>query len=248
MKRWRCLFEDSKSSSEKRESRNNGKSSEKGQFQGCFKCGKMDHLIKDCPLLKKKNKGKTRRNSNNWPQKLSKKAMNATWGEISDEELEEDGENENLAFMAKSDTDSDSNSSKQMSVEKVEMSKKFSNLKSNYKVLKREKIESENAIKTLNVEISNLEETVSVQKTKSSKLMETVLSLKAEINTIKEGKTSSSEIIINDQDLQENEEELEIGLVSSSTKQVSGTSPNEEMILETDSLNVPSKPRQELKI
>ncbi|MCE2055323.1 hypothetical protein HAX54_042414, partial [Datura stramonium] len=111
----------------------------------------------------------------------------------------------NLALMDKSDTDLDSDSSEQMSVEKVKISKNLSNLKSDYKVLKREKIKSENAIKTLNAEISNLEEIVYVQKTENRKLMETVSSLKAEINTIKEGKTSSNEIIINDQSFHEAE-------------------------------------------
>ncbi|MCD7450943.1 hypothetical protein HAX54_009089, partial [Datura stramonium] len=45
----------------------------------------------------------------------------------------------------------------------------------------------------------------------------------------------------------ENEEELEISLVPSSTNQVSATVPNEGMILETDSLNVPSEQRQKLE-
>ncbi|MCD9643039.1 hypothetical protein HAX54_030143 [Datura stramonium] len=229
-----------------------------------------------------------------------------------------------LTLMDKSDIDSKSDSSEQMSIEKVKMLKFFSNLKSDYNVLKREKIESKNAIKILNTEINNLEETASVQKTENRKLMETVSSLKAEINTIKEGKTSNNEIIINDQgfheaeiaslkkelckekkksskfqvtlnqenydialmkwnksfealtwlnenhnraktgldyknkpvkwdrkrkyvDLPENEEELEIGLVPSLTNQVSATAQNEGTLLEIDSLNVPSEPRQELK-
>ncbi|MCE3217134.1 hypothetical protein HAX54_010521 [Datura stramonium] len=121
--------------------------------------------------------------------------MKATWGETSDEESKvEDGDNENLALMAKSDTDSESDSFEQMSVEKMEMSKLFSNLKSDYKILKKEKIESDNTSETLNVEIKNLEETVSVQKNENSKLMGTVSSLKAKLNTTKERKTSSSEI------------------------------------------------------
>ncbi|MCD9558670.1 hypothetical protein HAX54_016202 [Datura stramonium] len=131
--------------------------------------------------------------------KVFKKAMKATWGETSDEESEgEDGES-NMTLIAKSDTDSDSDSSEQISVEKIEILKIFSSLKYEYKFLKREKIESENAIKTLNAEINNLEETVSVQKIKNSKLKEIVLSLKAELNTIKERKTSSNEINDNDQ-------------------------------------------------
>ncbi|MCD9638657.1 hypothetical protein HAX54_022779 [Datura stramonium] len=126
--------------------------------------------------------------------------MKATWGETSDEESEvEDGDNENLALMAKSDTDSDNDSSEQMSVENMEMSKILSNLKSGYNVLKKEKIESENTIETLNAEIKNLEEIVSVQKTENSKLMGTISSLKDELNTIKERKTSSSEISNYDQ-------------------------------------------------
>ncbi|MCD7447483.1 hypothetical protein HAX54_030349 [Datura stramonium] len=199
----------------------------------------MDHMIKDCPLLKEEQ----RRNSKKHQElasKAFKKAMKATWGETSDEESEgEDGES-NLALMAKSDTDSDSESSEvslsglktqvlnlskrkvtklllsliderqQMSVEKVETLKNFSSLKSEYKFLKREKIELENVVKALNAEISKLEETVSVQKTENSKMKETVSSLKAELNTIKERETSSSKISNNDQDLQENEEELKI--------------------------------------
>ncbi|MCD7462181.1 hypothetical protein HAX54_047944, partial [Datura stramonium] len=47
--------------------------------------------------------------------------------------------------------------------------------------------------------------------------------------------------------LQEKEDELEINLVRSSTKQVNAPAPNEGTVLETDSVNVPSEPRQELK-
>ncbi|MCD9560736.1 hypothetical protein HAX54_019525 [Datura stramonium] len=166
----------------------------------------MDHLIKDCPLLKEEH----RRNSKKQQQlasKAFKKAMKTTWGETSDEESEvEDGDNDNLTLMDKSDTDSDSDSSEQMSVENMEMSKIFSNLKSDYKVLKKENIESKITIETLNAEIKNLEETVSVQKTENNKLMGTVSSLKAELlNTIKERKISSSEISNYDQGFHEAE-------------------------------------------
>ncbi|MCE0481706.1 hypothetical protein HAX54_039685 [Datura stramonium] len=81
--------------------------------------------------------------------------MKATWGETSDEESEgEDGENDNLALMDKSDTYSDNDSS---------------------------------------------------EKAENNKLMKTILSLTAELKTIKEGRTSSSEIIINDQGFHEAE-------------------------------------------
>ncbi|MCD7465370.1 hypothetical protein HAX54_001179 [Datura stramonium] len=105
-----------KKNSEKRESRSKIKSSEKGQFQGCFKCGKMDHLIKDCPLLKEEQR-KNSKKQQQLASKALKKTMKATWGETSDEESEgEYGEN-NLALMAKSDTDSDSDTSKNKSSE-----------------------------------------------------------------------------------------------------------------------------------
>ncbi|MCD9644784.1 hypothetical protein HAX54_033219 [Datura stramonium] len=123
-----------------------------------IKCGKMDHLIKDCPLLKKEQ----RRNSKQQQQLASKafnKAMKATWGETSDEESEvEDGDNDNLSLMAKSDTDSDSDSSEE-----------------------------------------------------------------------------------------NKDEQHEIGLVPSSVEQVSAPALNEGTLLETDSSNVPSEPRQELE-
>ncbi|MCD7464066.1 hypothetical protein HAX54_051996, partial [Datura stramonium] len=81
--------------------------------------------------------------------KASKKVMKTTWGETFDEELEvEDGENDNLALMTRSYTDSDSDST---------------------------------------------------EKAENNKLKKTVSSLKAELITIKEGKSSSSEIIINNQ-------------------------------------------------
>ncbi|MCD7455700.1 hypothetical protein HAX54_029176 [Datura stramonium] len=145
-----------KEKSEKRGSRNKNKSSEKEQFQGCFKCGKMDHMIKDRPLLKEEQR-KISKKQQELTSKAFKNAMKDTWGETFDEESErEDGES-NLALMAKSDTDSDKDSS------------------------------------------------------------------------------------------EENEEELEIGLVPSSTYQVSAAAQNEGTLLETNSLNVPSEPRQELE-
>ena len=31
---------------------NKAKSSDRDQFSGCFKCGRQDHVVKNCPLLK----------------------------------------------------------------------------------------------------------------------------------------------------------------------------------------------------
>ncbi|MCD7448965.1 hypothetical protein HAX54_047790 [Datura stramonium] len=70
----------------------------------------MDHMIKDCPLLKEEQR-KNSKKQQELASKAFKNAMKATWGETSDEESEgEDGEG-NLALMAKSDTDSDNDSS-----------------------------------------------------------------------------------------------------------------------------------------
>ncbi|MCD7459128.1 hypothetical protein HAX54_040167 [Datura stramonium] len=66
----------------------------------------MDHLIKDCPLLREEQ----RRNSKKQQQlasKAFKKVIKATWNETFNEESEgEDVENDNLALMARSDSDS----------------------------------------------------------------------------------------------------------------------------------------------
>jgi len=31
---------------------NRSKNTDREQFSGCFKCGKMDHIVKNCPQLK----------------------------------------------------------------------------------------------------------------------------------------------------------------------------------------------------
>ncbi|MCD9559319.1 hypothetical protein HAX54_017217 [Datura stramonium] len=72
----------------------------------------MDHLIKDCPLLKEEQ----RKNSEKQQQlasKAFKKAIKAIWGETSNEESEEEDGESNLSLMAKSDTDSGSDSSEE---------------------------------------------------------------------------------------------------------------------------------------
>ncbi|MCD7456794.1 hypothetical protein HAX54_033228 [Datura stramonium] len=106
--------------------------------------------------------------------KAFKKAMKDTWDETSDEESErEEVENDNLAFMNRSDSDSYGESS--------------------------EKIKFEDIHKTLTAENSKLKETVSAQKAENSKLEETVSSLKVELLNIKKEKIVSNELINNDQ-------------------------------------------------
>ena len=36
----------------KRKNLNKARNSDRKQFTGCFKCGKYDHIVKNCPLLK----------------------------------------------------------------------------------------------------------------------------------------------------------------------------------------------------
>ncbi|MCE0480722.1 hypothetical protein HAX54_037814 [Datura stramonium] len=102
-----------KANLKKKESHNKGKSYEKVQFQGCFKCGKIDHLIKDCPLFKEEQRKKSKKQQQ-LVSKAFKKAIKATWGETSNEESEgENIENENLVLMARSDSDLDSDSTEE---------------------------------------------------------------------------------------------------------------------------------------
>ncbi|MCD7471716.1 hypothetical protein HAX54_012345 [Datura stramonium] len=104
--------------------------------------------------------------------KAFKKVMKATWGETSDEESEgEKVENDNLALMARSDLESEGESSK-----------------------------FENIHKTFTAGNSKLEETVSAQKAENNKSEETISSLKAELLNIKKEKTVSNELINNDQE------------------------------------------------
>jgi len=39
------------------------KNVERKQFSGCFKCGKLDHIVKNCPLLKEEQEPKQSRKS-----------------------------------------------------------------------------------------------------------------------------------------------------------------------------------------
>jgi len=36
----------------KKKSTNKPRSSDRDRFTGCFKCGKQDHIVKNCPMLK----------------------------------------------------------------------------------------------------------------------------------------------------------------------------------------------------
>jgi len=98
------------------------KNTDRHQFTGCFKCGKMDHIIKNCPQLKEEQESETpkrqfRKQGGNSSGKRFTRAMLAAWGDSTDEEEgfkeeeEEEEEEEAVALMARSETDSDEESS-----------------------------------------------------------------------------------------------------------------------------------------
>jgi len=85
------------------------------QFTGCFKCGKMDHIIKSYPQLKEEQelespKRQFKKKGGNSSGKKFTGAMLAAWGDSTDEEerSEEEGA---IALMARSETDSNEESS-----------------------------------------------------------------------------------------------------------------------------------------
>ena len=85
------------------------------QFSGCFKCGKLDHIVKNCPLLREEQdpehprKQGRKQGVNNSGKRFSK-AMLAAWGDSTDDEEESENEEVAVALMANSDTDSDAES------------------------------------------------------------------------------------------------------------------------------------------
>ncbi|XP_070055099.1 uncharacterized protein [Nicotiana tomentosiformis] len=88
---------------------------EKTTNKGCYKCGKTDHHIKNCPQWeikwkKERSERRNRKKEQVHPKKNkgSTKAMVATWGESSDEESdEEDGDEKALMAIGESDEESE---------------------------------------------------------------------------------------------------------------------------------------------
>jgi len=87
------------------------KNSEKEQFSGCFKCGKLDHIVKNCPLLKEEeaeqSRKQGRKQGGNSSARRFSRAMLAAWGDSTDEDEESEEEEVAVALMAQSDSDSD---------------------------------------------------------------------------------------------------------------------------------------------
>jgi len=92
------------------------KNNDREQFTGCYKCGKLDHIVKNCPQLKEEQAAESpsrvfRKKSGNNSEKRFARAMMAAWGDSSDEEEESGEEQEGaVALMARSESDSDEES------------------------------------------------------------------------------------------------------------------------------------------
>ena len=83
------------------------KNTDREQFSGCFKCGKLDHIVKNRPLLKEEeepeqSRKQGRKQARNSSGRRFSKAMFAAQGDSTEEE-----EEAAVALMARSDLDSD---------------------------------------------------------------------------------------------------------------------------------------------
>jgi len=67
------------------------KNTDRDQFTGCFKYGKMDHIIKNCPQLKEEQESESpkrqfrKKGGNSFGKKFTR-AMLAAWGDSTEEE------------------------------------------------------------------------------------------------------------------------------------------------------------------
>ena len=93
------------------------------QFIGCFKCGKHDHIVKNCSLLKKEQEPEqfqeqgrkqaensfANRSANSFAKRFSK-AILATWGDSTEDDKASEEKEVVVALMARSESDSDDES------------------------------------------------------------------------------------------------------------------------------------------
>jgi len=82
------------------------------QLTGCFKCGKHDHIVKSCPLLKEKQEPEQfreqgRKQGGNSSAKHFSRAMLAAWGDSTEDEEGTEEEDAAVALKARSDSDLD---------------------------------------------------------------------------------------------------------------------------------------------
>jgi len=100
---------------EREQRQNQSRNSNGEQFSGCFKCGKLDHIVKHCPQRKKEQEAEPptkqgRKQAKNCSGRLFSKAILAAWGDSTEEEKETEEEDVAIALMARSDSESDDES------------------------------------------------------------------------------------------------------------------------------------------
>ena len=88
------------------------KNSNRDQFSGCFKCGKLDQIVKNFPLLKeeqevKQSRKQGRRQARNSSSRRFSRAMLADWRDSTEEDEGTEEEDVAVALMVRSDSDSD---------------------------------------------------------------------------------------------------------------------------------------------
>jgi len=91
------------------------KNTDREQFSRCFKSGKLDHIVKNCPLVKEEQKPEQpkkqdRKQAGNSSGRCFLKAMLAAWGDSIEDEEGTEEEEVAVALMARSDSDSDDES------------------------------------------------------------------------------------------------------------------------------------------
>jgi len=75
----------------KKASTSKPRSSDRDKFSSCFKCGKHDHIVKNCPMQNEEQGLEHFQNYGKRPQQSNSagrvtKGMMAAWGETSEEE------------------------------------------------------------------------------------------------------------------------------------------------------------------
>ena len=90
------------------------KNTDQEQFLGCFKCGKLDHIVKNCPLLKDEQdqeqpRKQGKKQAENSSDRRFSRVMLTAWGDSTKEEGNEE-EEAVVALMARSNSETDEES------------------------------------------------------------------------------------------------------------------------------------------
>ena len=106
-RKFKKFFKKAKENS-KRKNFSKLKNSDWEQFSGCFKCGKLDHIVKNCPLLKEEQQAEqSRKQAGNSSSRRFSRAMLTDWGDSTEKDEGIEKEDAGVALMAKSDSNSD---------------------------------------------------------------------------------------------------------------------------------------------